>query len=193
MTQNFYKHCIAKTVLKRPTALWRVINTANQHYMQNLFFSSACYMFKLHLCECLSSPGRWKLQLLDTETYFFYVLWVQIKNNNSYYYNNNEAKGIWWGLHQMTPHTWHTAYITRSVPNQAVWHTDWLTDTVNISKNSQHVMHSMQPKNSITNQKVTLTYYITAHGCLINESFMTMCLITHKLALQSKAVNKFTI
>jgi len=45
------------------------------------------------------------------------------------------------------------AHSTRSTlhtppPTYTKWQTDRETDTVNIGKNSQHLMHSMQPKNT---------------------------------------------
>jgi len=45
----------------------------------------------------------------------------------------------------MTPHTQHTAYTARAAAELSHV-TDRLTDTANIGKNSQHLMHSMQPK-----------------------------------------------
>jgi len=56
-----------------------------------------------------------------------------------------EAEGIWRRLHRMTPHTQHAAYTTRAAADLSRV-TDTLTDTANIGKNSQHLMHSMQPK-----------------------------------------------
>jgi len=45
----------------------------------------------------------------------------------------------------MTPHTQHAAFTARSTIDLCRV-TDRVTDTTNISKNSQWLMHSMQPK-----------------------------------------------
>jgi len=48
----------------------------------------------------------------------------------------------------MTPQTRHAAYTARAAADLSLV-TDKLTDTANIGKNSQHIMHSMQPKNTL--------------------------------------------
>jgi len=47
----------------------------------------------------------------------------------------------------MTPHTRHAAYTARAAADLSRV-TDRLTDTANIGKNSQHLMHSMQDNNT---------------------------------------------
>jgi len=44
----------------------------------------------------------------------------------------------------MTPHTQHVVYTARAATDLSRV-TDRQTDTANIGKNSQHLMHSMQP------------------------------------------------
>jgi len=46
----------------------------------------------------------------------------------------------------MTPHTQHSAYTTLAAADLSRV-TDRQTDTANIGKNSQHLMHSTQPNN----------------------------------------------
>jgi len=59
-------------------------------------------------------------------------------------WHKQEAKSIWQRRHWMFPCTWYAAYTTLA---DAAWQTDWQMHTVNIGKNSQHLMHSMQPNN----------------------------------------------
>jgi len=54
----------------------------------------------------------------------------------------------------MTPYTWHAVY-TACAADDLSHVTDGQTDTVDIGKNGQHLMHSLQPKNYITHSATT--------------------------------------
>jgi len=56
-----------------------------------------------------------------------------------------EAKGIWRRLHRMTLCTRHVVYTAHAAADLSRV-TDRQTDTMNTDNNSQHLMHSMQPK-----------------------------------------------
>jgi len=67
------------------------------------------------------------------------------RTGTGFRYHKQEAKGISRRLHGMTPRTRHAAYTARAAADLSRV-TDWQTDTANIGNNSQHLMHSMQPK-----------------------------------------------
>jgi len=68
----------------------------------------------------------------------------------------------------MTPRTWHAAYTARAATDLSRV-TDRLTYTANIGKNSQHLMHSMQP------EIVVKLHYIITVISMISDFIQNMC------------------